>query len=70
MMIQDELFEELTTEELYEQAKRHQKQQSLPDLKTKVSAILDRVPDREMPDWDVLDTSPLATPDQRHRPAD
>ncbi len=70
MMIQDELFEELTTEELYEQAKRHQKQQSLPDLKTKVSAMLDRVPDRDVPDWDALDTSPLATPDRRRRPAD
>ena len=45
-------------------------QKTLPDLKAKVSAILDRVPDREVPDWDALDTSPLATPDQRHRTAD
>jgi hypothetical protein len=69
-MIQDELFKELTIDDMYEKAKRRQKQQSLPDLKAKVSAMLDRVLDRGAPDWDVLDTSPLATPDRRHRPAD
>jgi hypothetical protein len=39
---------------------------TISDLKAKVSAILDRVPDREVPDWDVLDTSPLATPNRGH----
>lgn len=63
LMIQDELFEELAIDDMYEQAKQRQKQQPLPDLKARVSAILDRVPDREAPDWNVLDTSPLAPPD-------
>jgi hypothetical protein len=45
-------------------------QKTIPDLKAKVSAILDRVPDREVPEWDELSTTPAAAPDRSHRPAD
>jgi hypothetical protein len=52
LMIQDELFEQvLAIDDMYEQAKTASKTTTpLPDLKARVSAILDRVPDREAPD--------------------
>lgn len=31
-------------------------QKTIPELKAKVGAILDRVPDRDVPDWDTLNT--------------
>ena len=39
---------------------------TIPDLKAKVSAILDRVPDRDVPDWDALNTSSAETLDRSH----
>jgi penicillin V acylase-like amidase (Ntn superfamily) len=44
---------QLTQLEMINSLESKLSQKSLPELKTKVSAILDRIPSRKVPDWDL-----------------
>jgi hypothetical protein len=48
------LTTQLTQLEALSELDNRLSKKAIPDLKTKVRAILDRVPDRSVPDWDTI----------------